>query len=566
MKALRKILATVLCLCLIFSCVSIAASADTKGTITIKDPTSSEATVAGKKFELYRIFYATTNGENTSYSWYPTNAAPTENPFYEFFAGITENGQPLVATGKQPAEYTNIQAVINHISNKYPTNFDLSGFAEDLHAYIVANDIDAIDEIVAGDVEKITFENLDYGYYLVYDATEFDTQTSAVRSAVMVDTVNSDIEITLKANRPELQKQVLENDDVTFGEATSSEIGEDVTFKITTYIPSHDYYDSYEYYIDDTLPTGLELNEDSIQVTIDSAAVNVDNFDDYCSVTEDTANDALKVEFTEYALIGDNKLATNTKIEIVYTAKVADDIPFGGVTNTAKLTYSNDPKIHTSFGSVEDSANVYTYMFVLTKYLIDSTGSVSATDRLGGAKFKIYSVDENGDKTLITFSEADNPKTDKIMYSVGGTIEELAVLDGTSPGKVTNSTYFGGNLGDITIFGLKEGKYYIEETVAPAGYVLPNDGFEITISDTIDANGNISILNTTVGEHKSSGAIGNFGGEASNYLTWLDIGNTAGSELPSTGGIGTTLFTVFGVILMAGALAFFTLRKRNSAV
>ncbi len=569
MKAIKKALAALLCLCLILGCVSVTAFAeDVKGTITIKNPTSSEATVEGKDFEIYRIFYATTDGQNTSYSWFKDKDDPKVNPFYEYFATVDDaDGKPLVEAGKEPSEYSNIQRVINHINTEHPTNFALSQFAEKIHKYIVDNAIQPIDKKTGEDKKtEVVFDDLDYGYYLVYDATTFQDGTSAVRSAVMVDTVNTNIEITLKANRPELQKQVLENDGKTYGEATSSEIGETVTFKITSYIPSHEYYDAYVYYIDDTLPAGLSLDENSVNVTLTSPEGSAITTQNLYTINENKAANTFKVEFEENALIGQDKLKTDTKIEIEYTATVTSEIPFGGTTNTATLTYSNDPNVPTSIGSVQDTARVYTYMFVLTKYAIDSTGNVSATARLAGAKFKFYSVDDEGNKTLIKFAETINPKVDgdKKMYSVGGNIEEITVLDGNAPGRVTNSTYFGGNLGDITIFGLKEGTYYIEETQAPDGYVTPTDGFTITVSDTIDANGMVSTLTTTVGEHSSTGAIGNYGGESTNYLTWIDVGNTAGSQLPETGGMCTTLFTVLGIVLMAGAAAFFTSRKRSS--
>ena len=91
MKAIQKILAALVCLCVVCSCAVIAVSAaETTGSITIQNPSNSNATVAGKTFNVYKIFNATTSGNNTSYSWYEKNG---EIPFYDFFYGEWENSK-----------------------------------------------------------------------------------------------------------------------------------------------------------------------------------------------------------------------------------------------------------------------------------------------------------------------------------------------------------------------------------------------------------------------------------------------------------------------------------------
>jgi len=296
MKAMKKILATTLCLCMILSCVSMIAFAagENEGSISIVNPTNSEATVAGKTFSVYRIFYATTADASIAYSWYADPKTPVVNPFYEFFATVEDaNGDPLVTAGKAPAEYDNIQKVVDYINENHNSNYALSIFAEQIHDYIAANTAKFSDVVISKSAAigetSVTFDSLPFGYYLVYDDTDFGTSgTSMVRSAVMVDTVDTDISITLKANRPELAKQVLENNG-SYGEATSSEIGETVTFKVTTHVPSHEYYKTkYNYYITDELPAGLSLNTDSIEVSIEGVADA--DIEDYCTIDYNEAN------------------------------------------------------------------------------------------------------------------------------------------------------------------------------------------------------------------------------------------------------------------------------------
>ena len=97
MKAIKKILAVLVCLCVVCSCAVIAVSAaEATGSITIQNPSNSNATVAGKTFNVYKIFNATTNGNNTSYSWYEKNG---ETPFYDFFYGEWENSEHEIVAG-----------------------------------------------------------------------------------------------------------------------------------------------------------------------------------------------------------------------------------------------------------------------------------------------------------------------------------------------------------------------------------------------------------------------------------------------------------------------------------
>ena len=85
MKAIKKILAILVVLCVVFSCGALAAiAAEPTGSITIQNPGNSNATVAGKTFKVYKIFDATTSGNNTSYSWYKDGG---NIPFYDFFYG-----------------------------------------------------------------------------------------------------------------------------------------------------------------------------------------------------------------------------------------------------------------------------------------------------------------------------------------------------------------------------------------------------------------------------------------------------------------------------------------------
>ena len=570
MKAIKKILAILVVLCVVFSCGALAAiAAEPTGSITIQNPGNSNATVAGKTFKVYKIFDATTSGNNTSYSWYKDGG---NIPFYDFFYGA--NG--IVG---QNVENGNVQGAVKYLAEKNSggNNFELSQVAEKLHDYIVEKNIAYVEKITASDTAtSVTVSDLSYGYYLVYDDTDLSGDgTSAVRSAVMLSNVNKDAVITLKANRPQILKQIKKHNE-EYGKGTSVSIGDTVTFKITTVVPSHTLYTDYTYYVEDVMHDGLVLDVDSIKVYQNDIELEGDFTLTTTGLSEGVD---FKVDFT--ALMNDDdKYEIGDELVIIYDAKVTNAIQAQKANqNTAKLTYSNDPTAPTSTGSVSDVANVYSYQFVFTKFAEDTHG-VLTNVRLAGAEFKLFRVVEGQEDQLITFTtieknhesiEEGGQATTYTQYVVAeGNTGSIDTLTTHNEGKATISLghlNMGGHLGDVSIFGLAEGTYKLVETKAPDGYVIADKPFKIKIEDQIGELGSVGTLTVTGQYDGEIGNIVNTNGIAESILTvWAEITNRPGSALPETGGIGTTLFTVLGVILMAGAVAFFISRKRNSAV
>ena len=569
MKAIKKILAILVVLCVVFSCGALAAiAAEPTGSITIQNPGNSNATVAGKTFKVYKIFDATTSGNNTSYSWYKDGG---NIPFYDFFYGA--NG--IVG---QNVENGNVQGAVKYLAEKNSggNNFELSQVAEKLHDYIVEKNIAYVEKITASDTAtSVTVSDLSYGYYLVYDDTDLSGDgTSAVRSAVMLSNVNKDAVITLKANRPQILKQIKKHNE-EYGKGTSVSIGDTVTFKITTVVPSHTLYTDYTYYVEDVMHDGLVLDVDSIKVYQNDIELEGDFT---LTTTELSEGVDFKVDFT--ALMNDDdKYEIGDELVIIYDAKVTNAIQAQKANqNTAKLTYSNDPTAPTSTGSVSDVANVYSYQFVFTKFAEDTHG-VLTNVRLAGAEFKLFRVVEGQEDQLITFTTIEKNHESTEEGGQATTYTQYVVAEGNTGSIDTLTTHnkgeatislghlnMGGHLGDVSIFGLAEGTYKLVETKAPDGYVIADKPFKIKIEDQIGELGSVGTL-TVTGQY--DGAIGNIvntNGIAESILTvWAEITNRPGSALPETGGIGTTLFTVLGVILMAGAVAFFISRKRNSA-
>lgn len=572
MKAMKRILFITLCLCLALCTMSMGVLADETGSITIKDANLSSATVSGKTFNVYKVFNATVSGSNTSYSWYLDTDG--DNLFYDFFFG--SNG--IVRDNANNASVQEAVAYINDLSD----NVELSQFADDMHEYIVEKNIAPVATCTAeSNVSSVKISDLTYGYYLVYDNTELSG--AAVRSSVMLTNVNPDAEIFLKANRPSINKYVLENDGTTYGKGTSSMIGENVKFRIVTHVPSHMMYETYKFRIEDKLPVGLNLLDETIKVYNISKADYSKNMtlgdenllDELKYDLDKNATDEydFKVDFTK-SMTGSSALEVDSILIVEYAAHVTVDIlPQAPNVNTATLIYNNDPTNLDSTGEVFDTANVYSYQMVLTKFAEDANGAI-INKRLAGAEFKLYKIDENNE-TLIKFTKkpvnVDGLTFNKYIVAdehiTNGITEVLQVHDQGEETITLSGLNYGGYLGDITIFGLSEGVYKLVETKSPDGYILPDHPFMITINDTIGELGYVGQLQVTT-EHSGQGAghIVNAVAKSESILTvWAEITNTPGSALPETGGMGTTLFTVIGLVLMCAAGVFFAMKRRSHA-
>ncbi len=570
MKA-KRILSVLICLALVLGCTVLASAAAPQGSITIKNPTNSAATISGKSFDIYQVFTAVTNDGQTSYSWALNSQG--KPAFYDFFFGSND---PAIKTTSEG----NILEAVEYVSNQKEDNginFKLSQLAEKLYNYIeaqnkaTANLITPAETIKKEDTEgntSVTVDGLDYGYYLIYDSA--DLTGGAVRSAVMLSNVTKDAEVTLKANRPQMAKYVLENDGETYGKATSSNIGEKAEFKIELILPSRNLYESYTYFVEDTLPDSMNLDINSIEIYKDNETTPIDKT--RYTVTDPDGDADFKVDLT--TLISDkDAYPANTKLSIVYNATVNDKILAGKAnSNIAKLSYSNDPAKDT-LGSVTDSASIFTYSFVLTKYSEDAHGNFSAAKRLADAKFEIYKSGSNDPIKFVAkpANEVYDTTETYHVYVVAAegeinTTTTLTTLDGTAPDGEDHlrSTCLGGHLGDFTVFGLKEGEYEIKEIEAPEGYYKADKNITFIISDTTDDTGKVSNLTVNGIYEGTIGSIGNANGSVANLLTWIDFADQPGEALPETGGMGTTLFTVLGIVMMAGAVAFFTSRKRSS--
>lgn len=374
-------------------------------------------------------------------------------------------------------------------------------FAKLAKAFVDANTI-ACDQEKTASSTTVTFTDLTLGYYLV------DTSLGSLCS---LDTTAPSVIIKEKNSDTTIEKKIVINGDEKV-DSNSAGIGDTVNFSITITVKDGD---PKNYVLHDKL-SGLTFNPDSLEVKVGATKLTANT--DYTLETNPKDGDSFDVKFK------DGKLKTNDVVVVTYSATVAADATIAGAgnKNTAKLAYSGKE-------STEEETTTYVWKLNVHKYALDSTNHEVA---LSGAKFVLYRMDGDTKK----YAKLTNKKivgwvTDKDNAT---TLE----TDGT---------------GDILIEGLNVGTYYLEETEAPAGYNKLTEPIEVEITATTSVTSGSETV-----QYKNS--------SETSYTPATDatvkVLNNAGTQLPSTGGIGTTLFYVIGGGLMAVAAVLLVTKKR----
>jgi fimbrial isopeptide formation D2 family protein/LPXTG-motif cell wall-anchored protein len=309
---------------------------------------------------------------------------------------------------------------------------------------------------------------------------------------------------------------------------------EKVTYTITGTIPS--YSTKYEkntlkYVMTDTT-TNLKIDTDTIKV-FNGKDVAIAN----TNYTLDATGTGFTLNFTsDYIDTLRNKSELERGVKVTYTATLTEDASnFDAANNKVELDYTHNP------GQTNDKkkAETNTYTFDINGQIVKIDAN-NAETKLGGAEFTLYE-----DKDL----------TKKVKTAVSSSEEA--------------------NKGSVVFKGLKEGTYYLKETKAPSTYQLTENVYKIDIVATYASANNdqlktltsytITVTNTNDSNDKRTFTYNSKEDTTMVVTNPLTIKNTKLGTLPSTGGMGTYLFTIIGVVVMAGAAgAFFISRRKGS--
>lgn len=361
------------------------------------------------------------------------------------------------------------------------------------------------------------------GYYLFKDTTtgiSGNTYIAEVVGNVLIKAKNSHV--------PGFEKKLKDKNDTTendfsgWQDVADHDIGDEIPFKLEGTVPA-DYdaeYTSYYFAFHDEEEAGLTFNPKSVKVYVDDTEITT-GFELKTTPTDDCS---FEVVFNNLKDI--KAVHAGSTIRVEYTSTLNENAVIGGNgnLNRAKLQYSNNPRNVESKGeTVWDNVVVFTYQVVVNKY----ANSVAENNKLKGAEFTL---------------------TKKLK---DGTTKDIAVA------KSQDGVRF-------TFKGLDDGEYTLTETVTPEGYnTIEPITFNVSANHEInwDGTGNRSALLESLTGNKGTGEITFTSDKGTGALT-TDIINKSGTVLPSTGGMGTTVFYVVGGGLMAVAVVLLVTKKR----
>lgn len=289
---------------------------------------------------------------------------------------------------------------------------------------------------------------------------------------------------------------------------TSVEVGQTVNYTIKGKVPDYTGFKTYTYLITDTMSKGLTFKKD-VKVTVDGTDVTT-----ACTPTYDVEKNANKFTVS----IPVKSYPIGKEILVTYSAVVNENAVAVVSTNEAKLTYSNNPTTGETKDSQPQKKEVYSAKIVIDKF---ETGKQD-TVKLEGAEFVLYK-----EETI------ENTKTTK-YYKWNDTDQKVEWVTTQADATTVRTD----NKGAASFKGLADGTYQLVETKAPAGYNQLTGPQEVKVAGSTTDTTKLSV-------------------EAK-------VANSAGTLLPSTGGMGTTIFYVLGAVLVVGAGVLLVTKKRMS--
>ena len=524
-KAIKKLLAALLAVAMVCA-MAIPAFA-----YNIKEDINKD-----HSFEAFQIFKGDVEGNKISNATWGSNITHPD----DFLEKLKD--APIIGAQFQSIDATNatdaatVQKVLAVISKWSNSDNDSIAFARFVCKYLYPT-ADANPTHAAIGNHTLHFD--DAGYYLIVDTTYFKPGDSYVAYNSFMLTVtqaNWNVDVTPKVEKPSVKKEVYDNQDGTsneagFGSSADHAINEEFKFKLTATLPAsnvhvYDYYDKYTVIFNDTLSEGITFDRlDTVEITNGTTSQVIDS--NKYTLYEKQPYLTLGIDDVKTCASGLN-LNDGATITVTYTAHLNDkafvNTTSGSSTenkNSVQLQYSNNPKDSEAYlGFTPESAVcVYTYQLNNTKYHDDDTQG----NELEGAGFKLY-------------SDADC-KNEVELYQDGEFYYPIKNATGKEAVEMKSAAN-----GQFNVKGLDAGTYYLKETTPPKDYNACADK-KIVISAT----------------HTEYNVI--LSGE-SNLNNKIINKKAGGITLPSTGGIGTTIFYVVGGGLMVAAIVLLVTKKR----
>lgn len=538
-KVIKKLLAALLAVAMVCAMAIPAFAYDTKEDLNTKH-----------EYDAFQIFNGDVTGNDTdgfkisNVTWGKNIPHPED-----FLEKLTEDS---TIGGEFKTNFTPQEAVAV-ISKWHDSDNNSIAFARFVCNYIYT-DAHADSNPVLQGGHTGGFELDKAGYYLIVDTSPFSEGDSYHAYNSFLLKVNKDhyhVQITPKVVKPTVEKKVYDNDNIGstgenngWGSSADHAINEEFQFRLIATLPesenngrAYDYYNKYTVRFNDTLSNGITYDR------LDSVVINSDGH------TYDITKDSSKYEVDDSQLKNDNSfvvsipdvktcvedpefnLNNGATITVTYTAHLNDNAfvnTASGSTenkNSVRLQYSNNPRPddeywgYTPNYTPESEVYVYTYQLNNTKRAEKEDGTP-----LPGAGFRLYSNEACHDEDEIKLKMNDDGTYSRDFSTEGKGVEMISGQDG-----------------QFNVKGLDAGTYYLKETTPPSGY-------------SACANKEMVISATHNGNHVEL--------DSSKLSTTIINKKDGGITLPSTGGIGTTIFYVVGGGLMVAAIVLLVTKKR----
>lgn len=529
-KAIKKLLAALLAVAMVCAMAIPAFAENSEGDVD-----------SHHTYSAFQIFKGDVEGNNikdfkiSNVDW-GSNIINNSDDFLNKLREADHIG-PLFTNAKSAQE------VLAVISQWHDSDDDSIAFARFVCHYLYSNDANPTYVVRAGS-NALTIPEAKAGYYLFVDTTDFskdDSYHSYNSFLLMVTKGNWNVPITPKAEKPTVEKKVYDNPDGTstggFGSSADHAINEKFQFQLTATLPdstnrAYDYYDTYAVCFKDTLSEGITYDgPDSVVIKSNNNTYNITDTLKYTINTDNLeTQNYFEVNIPDVKACAKDAgfdLNDGATITFTYTAHLNEkayvNIGSGSTDNknSVQLKYSNNPRPGDYWGTTPKSeVYVFTYQLNNTKRAEKEDGTP-----LPGAGFRLY-------------SDADY-KNEVKLYQDGEFY--YPIKDATDKNKEAVEMKSAAN-GQFNVKGLDAGTYYLKETTTPADFTPCSVIPPVTI--TANHNGNHVEL------------------DSSKLSTTIINKKAGGITLPSTGGIGTTLFYVVGGGLMVAAIVLLVTKKR----
>lgn len=508
MKSIKRIIALLLTAVMTMTMSVTAFAVDTNCSLTVNVNAKGGQDLEGQTINLYKLFDVTTSqsGDKTNYAY-----------------TVNETYKPTLAATLNIGDTATNEALVKKVSALEKTAGDVQKFANDFTAKALTGKlpVTATSNKITESKTSYKFNELAAGYYLVYVTGGKEIQSS------LVTVTDANGEVRLKTEAPSITKAA---------DKETVSIGQVVKYTVTGSVPDTTGYSEYVYKIHDTLSKGLDFvknangdaldNADAVNVTVafTEAGATAVGTAPATATLSGTGNRTMALDLS--AWVKANQTNKGKEFTVTYYAKVNSSAVVTEK-NKAELEYGNNPGDTTKTKPSEVKTPTY--------YLdINKIKAGTRTDRLAGAKFQLYK-DSVAEGNVIKVSGSNgkyvvDPESSNTVFESVKSIESEGY--------------------NLRVNGLAAGTYYLVETEAPVGYNKLTDPIKVKIekSTTEDVN-EWTLYNKDVKEDDKI----------------IDVENSTGSMLPSTGGMGTIAFTVVAALLVLGVVvSFIRDRKREN--